>query len=172
VKTKVHAYKAGHPGNGGKDWDVNAKTPQQIAADPAAKELVELCGPGQRPVIPTIAWEYGGADHPWINPTASALVYCVYTPVNPSTDHWKYDAASDHVTADVYVKFPDQNPCKGQTGANQVLACLGDPTNVEILVDTASLNDGHDAGLELSNSSTDLMLILPDGSRIMLYKGL
>ena len=63
VKALVLAYKAAHPGNGGKDWDINAKTPGQIAADPAAKQLLSLCGPDQRPVIPLIAWEYGGMDH-------------------------------------------------------------------------------------------------------------
>jgi len=171
VRARVTAYKAAHSGNGGKDWDINAKTPAQLAGDPAAQELLLMCGPGQRPVIPLLAWEYGGNDHPWINPDASALVYCVYIPVNPSSANWQYDAASDHVTADVYVKCPDQNPCNGQQGANQVLSCLGDSTNIEILVDTASLNDGADAGLALSEASTDLNLILGDGSKVHLYTG-
>ena len=78
----------------------------------------------------------------------------------------------DHVTADVYVLFPDQNPCKDKLGADQVMACLGDPTNIEILVDTASLNDGTDVGLSLAEASTDLNLILPDGTRVHLYTGL
>jgi hypothetical protein len=112
-------------------------------------------------VIPSIAWEYGGNDHPWINPAASALVYCVYIPVNPSTNHWTY--AANHVTADVYLLFPDRNPCKNNTGADQVAACIGDITNFEILVDTASLNDGVDAGLALAEASTELRLILPGG---------
>jgi hypothetical protein len=165
----AQAYKAAHPGNGGKDWDINAKTPAQIAADPAAQQLLSICGQDQRPVIPLLAWEYGGADHPWINPQASAVAYCVYIPVKPSSSHWQYDSASDHVTADVYVTCPEQNPCKNQQGANQILACLGDPTNIEILVDTASLNDGVDVGLALSNASTDLNLILPDGTKVHLH---
>lgn len=172
VQGWITAYKAAHPGNGGKDWDINALTPAQIAADPAAQRLLALCGPGQRPVIPELAWEYGGTDHQWINPQASALVYCVYIPVSPSSDHWQYDSASDHVTADVYVLYPDQNPCKDRQGADQVMACLGDPTNIEILVDTASLNNGADAGLSLANASTDLNLILANGTKIHLYTGL
>ena len=145
----------------------------EIAADPAAQQLLDLCGPDQRPVIPEIAWEYGGNDHPWINPGASAIVYCVYIPVDPSTDHWSYDSVADHVTADVYVLCPDQNPCKGETGADQVMACLGDDTNIEILVDTASLNDGQAAGLDVSNASSDLNLILPGGgTTVHLYTGL
>lgn len=168
VKAWIDAYKAAHPGNGGKDWDINAKTPAEIAADPAAQQLLGLCGPDQRPVIPELAWEYGGSDHQWINPQASPLVICVYVAVNPSTDHWTYDAASDHITADAYVLFPDQNPCKGSTGANQVLDCVGDPSNLEILVDTSSIHDGADVGLQLANSSTDVMLILSDGSKVLL----
>ena len=168
----VDAYKAAHPGNGGKDWDINAKTAAQIAADPAAQQLLALCGPDQRPVIPLIAWEYGGSDHEWINPQASALVYCVYQPVSPSSAHWQYDAAQDHVTADVSVQCPSLNPCNNQAGANQVANCIGDATNFEILVDTASLNDGAGAGLSLANSSTELMLILSDGSTVHLYSNL
>jgi len=172
VRAWVDAYKAAHPGNGGKDWDINAKTPAQIAADPAAQQLLSLCGNDQRPVIPLIAWEYGGSDHQWINPQASALVYCVYTPVNPASAHWKYDATADHVTADVYVRFPDQNPCNNRVGADQIAMCIGDLTNFEILVDTASLNDGAGAGLALANASTELMLILTDGTKIHLYSNL
>jgi len=115
---------------------------------------------------------YGGMDHPWINPQASAVAYCVYIPVKPSTMHWQYDAPTDHVTADVYVVCPDLNPCKAEQGANQVLSCLGDPTNIEILVDTASLDDGVDVGLALANASTDLYLLLPDSSRVHLHTGL
>ena len=168
----AEAYKAAHPGNGGKDWDINAKTPAQIAGDPAAQQLLSICGKDQRPVIPILAWEYGGMDHSWINPQASAVAYCVYIPVKPNSGNWQYDAAADHVTADVYVLCPDTNPCKNQQGANQVMACLGDPTNIEILVDTASLNDGVDVGLALANASTDLNLILPDGSKVHLFTGL
>jgi hypothetical protein len=164
----VTAYKAAHRGNGGKDWDINAKTPKEIAADPAAKQLMAICGTDQRPVIPRLAWEYGGADHPWQRPEAAALVYCVYTPVAKATTHWRYDAGRGRVTADVYVKFPDQNPCRSRAGKDQVLACLGDRSNVEILVDTASLNDGKDAGLDLAEASTELKLILPDGSKVTL----
>jgi hypothetical protein len=172
VMALVTAYKAAHPGNGGKDWDINAKTAAQIAADPAAQQLLALCGPNQRPVIPLIAWEYGGSDHQWINPQASALIYCVYTPVSPATSDWQYDAAQDHVTADVYVQCPDQNPCNSQQGANQIASCIGDVTNFEILVDTASLDDGAGAGLALANASTELMLILTDGSKVHLYSNL
>jgi hypothetical protein len=171
MKGWVDAYKAAHPGNGGKDWDISAKSPAQIAADPAAQQLLSICGKDQRPIIPLLAWEYGGADHAWISPEASALAYCVYIPVQPSSTNWQYDAAADHVTADVYVRCPDQNPCKNEQGANQVMACLGDPTNIEIVVDTASLNDGGDVGLSLANASTDLNLILPNGTKVHLFTG-
>jgi len=172
VKAWVDAYKAAHPGNGGKDWDLNAKTPAQLAADPDARQLLSLCGPDQRPVIPLLAWEYGGSDHRWIKPEASPLVICVYTPVKVGTAHWQYDPARDRVTADVYVLFPDQNPCKGQQGADQIAACIGDPTNFEILVDTASLNDGVDVGLALATASTELRLILADGSKVLLVNNI
>jgi hypothetical protein len=167
----VAAYKAAHPGHGGKDWDVNRKSAAEVAADPNVKRLLDLCGPDQRPVIPALAWEYGGKDHPWINPNASAVVYCVYIPVKPNSEHWKYDKATNRVTADVYVKFPDQNPGKDKVGATQVMSCLGDPSNIEILVDTASLNDGKAVGLSLDEASTDLYLLLPDGSRVFMYHG-
>lgn len=169
VQGWIDAYAAAHPGQAG---DINAKTADQIAADPAAQQLLSLCGANQRPVIPKLAWEYGGSDHAWINPDASALVYCVYIPVNPSTDNWAYDPVADHVTADMYVLFPDQNPCKDEVGANQVMNCLGDASNIEILVDTASLNDGMDVGLDVSNASTEMRLILPDGSKVHMYDGL
>jgi hypothetical protein len=171
VASWVAEYKAAHPGRGGKDWDINSKSAAEIAADPKLKRLIDLCGPDQRPVIPALAWEYGGKDHPWIKPEASALVYCVYIPVSPNTEHWKYDKAKNHVTADVYVLFPEQNPGKNKTGAAQVMSCLGDPSNIEILVDTASLNDGKAAGLKLDEASTDLYLLLPDGSRVLMYQG-
>src|SRR5262249_25886621 len=147
------------------DWDINAKTPAEIASDPAAQQLLSLCGTNQRPVIPLLAWEYGGNDHSWINPEASALVYCVYIPVAANSDNWQYDSVADHVIADVYVRFPNENPCKNQVGANQVMACLGDPTNIEIPVDTASFHDGADAGLSLSQATTELKLLLCDGSK-------
>ncbi len=169
VKAWIEAYKAAHPGSRGKDADINAKTPAQIAADPAAQRLLSLCGRDQRPVIPLLAWEYGGFDHPWKNPQASALVYCVHTPVKDASPNWQYDAAQDHITVDVYVKFPDHNPCKDQSGANQVTACIGDSTNFEILVDTASINDGKDVGLSLASASTSLRLILPDATKVHLW---
>ena len=175
VKGWVAAYKAKHSGNGGKDWDIVAcckgasTNPKGLALDPEAVRLRSICGPGQLPVIPLLAWEYGGADHPWTAPEASALVYCVYVPVSPSSQHWTYDDASDHVTADVYVKFEDDNPCKDKTGADQLLSCLGDSTNIEILVDTASYLDGTDAGLSLAEASTDLDLDMPDGTKVPLY---
>jgi len=172
VRAWAEAYKAAHPGNGGKDWDVNAKTPAQIAADPAAQQLLSVCGADQRPVIPILAWEYGGSDHQWTNPAAAALVYCVYIPVKPSTAHWRYDAAMDRVTADVYVRFPEQNPCKDRPGKDQVMACLGHPSNIEILVDTASLDDGARAGLSVGSASTQLQLVEPGGMTIPLYLGL
>jgi len=168
----IEAYKTVHSGNGGKDWDILAKTPAEILADPAAGQLISICGEGQLPVIPDLAWEYGGSDHAWVNPEASAVAYCVYIPVSPSFEHWQYDPSADHVTADVYVKCPDQNPCKDEQGADQVMACLGDPSNVEIIVDTASLNDGADAGLSLSEATTDLNLITSGGETLHLYTGL
>jgi hypothetical protein len=177
VKTMAAAYKTAHPGNGGKDWDIvsccagASRTPASLAADAAAQRLLTVCGKDQLPVIPTLAWEYGGADHAWINPQTSAVVYCVYIPVAPASAHWRYDANAMRVTADIYVKFPAQNPCAAQTGAQQVLACLGDMTNIEVLVDTASFHDGADVGLSLSSAATDLNLILPNGSTIPLYHG-
>jgi len=164
----IEAYASAHPGM---DGDILVKTPQQLAADPEAQALLGVCGEGALPVIPRLAWEYGGGDHAWIDPDASALVYCVYMPTAPSSGHWSYDAAKDRVTADVFVLFPDENPCADRSGADQVAMCIGDPSNFEILVDTASLNDGHDAGLELSEASTDLNLILPDGTFVHLYSG-
>jgi hypothetical protein len=141
-------------------------------ADPDAMRLRAICGQDQLPVIPLLAWEYGGADHAWINPQASALVYCVYLPVNPPSAHWRYDPMTMNVTADLYVLFPAQNPCSSEQGANQVMACLGDPTNIEILVDTASFLDGANAGLMLANASTDVNLILPNGTKVPMYHGL
>lgn len=161
----VEAYRDAHPGREG---DINALSEAQVAADPEAARLLSLCGADQRPVIPLLAWEYGGADHPWIAPEASALVYCVYTPVAEPTEHWSHDAVEDHVTADVYILFPDDNPCRDEEGAAKVTACLGDATNIEILVDTASYGDGLGVGLSLSEASTELMLLLEDGTRVHL----
>ena len=168
VKGWVQVYKTAHPGNGGKDWDINAKSPAQTAADPAARQLLSICGADQRPVIPLLAWEYGGDDHRWINPAASALVYCVYVPVGKPSSHWHFDAAKNRVVADVYVRFPDQNPCRDKKGKDQIAACMGDASNFEILVDTASLNDGSDVGLKLNEASTELKLILKDGTKVQL----
>jgi hypothetical protein len=165
VNSWARHYRANHPG---KARDINAKTRSQLASDPAARRLISICGKHQRPVIPILAWEYGGNDHPWIRPGAAALAYCVYTPVKRNTSHWRYSRAKDHVTADVYVRFPDQNPCRNKRGKNQVLDCLGDSSNIEILVDTASLNDGSGAGLNLSEASTTLRLILPSGKTVQL----
>jgi hypothetical protein len=75
------------------------------------------------------------------------------------------------VIAEVYVKFPDQNPCTAQTGKAQMMSCLGDPTNIEIFADTASFHRGGDVGLSLAESTTDLYLVLPDGTRLLMYQG-
>lgn len=40
VKGWITAYKAAHPGRDGKDWDINKKKPSEIAADPAAQQLL------------------------------------------------------------------------------------------------------------------------------------
>jgi hypothetical protein len=169
VRAWILEYKAAHPG---KDGDINAKTPAQIAADPKAQRLINLCPSDQRPVIPLLAWEYGGADHPWINPDASALVYCVYIPSATANDGWSYDPAQDRVTADMWIRLVDENPCKDRQGAEQVTACIGDVTNFEIIVDTASLDDGADAGLSLAEASTELMLREADGTRVHLITNL
>jgi len=165
VKRWVRDYHAAHPGREG---DINAKSSDQVAQDPAARRLLSICGRHQRPVIPILAWEYGGSDHPWIKPGASALAYCVYTPVRHNSAHWRYNASKGRVTADIYVRFPDNNPCRNRHGRAQVMACLGDPSNIEILVDTASIHDGAGAGLDLSEASTTLRLIEPDGKTINL----
>lgn len=166
----IAAFKESHSGNGGTDWDINAMTPEQVANDPDAQTLLALCDEGdERPVIPQLAWEYGGGDHQWISPESSAIYYCVYTPVNPSTEHWSFDEGAQLVEADVTIGCPEQNPCNDQTGADKVLPCLGDPTNIEIVVDTASLDDGHGAGLELSEAATDLYLLEDDGARVLLW---
>jgi hypothetical protein len=170
------AYKAAHPGNGGKDWDIvtccagsSATAISLDKTDPAALQLRSICGKDQLPVIPMLAWEYGGADHQWINPQAAPLVICVYIPVNPASSHWSFNMAANRVTVDVYVKFPDQNPCKALQGAQQVMGCLGDPTNIEILVDTAIYHDGADVGFALATTPSDMNLILPDGTKVPMY---
>lgn len=152
VRKWVYAYRRAHPGRSG---DINAVGP----ADATGRRLLAVCGSEQHPVIPLLAWEYGGHDHAWIHPRRSALVYCVYTPVKPSTSNWRY--AHGRVTADVYVLFPAHNPCRDKQGADIVLACLGDRSNSEVLVDMASFHDGHDVGRELSEASTTLKLVLP-----------
>ena len=161
----VADYKAAHPGKAG---DILALSAAELAADPDAARLRALCGADRLPVVPLLAWEYGGADHAWVDPEASALVYCVYIPAAPSTAHWTYDAAKDRVTADMTVLFPGQNPCGSRTGAETVSGCIGAPSNYEILVDTASYHDGKDVGLSLSEASTELNLLLADGSRVHL----
>src|SRR5207237_9472178 len=66
VKSWAEAYKAAHPGNGGKDWDIvsccsgASRTAASLASDPAAQQLRSICGDQQLPVIPMLAWEYGG----------------------------------------------------------------------------------------------------------------
>jgi hypothetical protein len=172
VRQWVIAYKAAHPGNGGKDWDINAKTEAEIVADPDTQRLVDLCGDRTvvRPVIPLLAWEYGGGDHPWIQPDGSPLVICDYIPVATSTSHWMF--AANHVTADTWLLFPADNPCNASSGADQIAGCIGDASNFEILVDTASLDDGADVGLALSEASTDLYYIPPTGGPpVHLYAG-
>ena len=171
VRTWVLAYKDAHPGHGGKDWDINFKSAAELASDPDAARLLGLCGAARRPVIPLLAWEYGGSDHPWIAPEMSALAYCVYAPVDPSSGNWAWDPVADHVTADVYILFPDENPCRNLQGANLIAGCIGNPSNFEILVDLSAFNDGGCAGLSLSEASTELRLVLPDTTRTHLYDG-
>lgn len=166
VKKWISDYAMAHPGQ---DGDFLGKSPSAIAADADAQRLLSLCGANQRPVIPQLVWETGGADHAWIKPEQSALVYCVYIPVSPSSAHWQYDAAMDRVRADVYVLYPDHNPCKADIGADQVVKCIGEQSNFEILVDTASLHDGADVGLSLSEAVTELRLVSPDGSAVHLW---
>ena len=172
ARTRIEAYAAAHSGNGGEDRDLNARTAAELTADPEAVCLLALCGDDERPAIPLLAWEHGGDDHPWQNPAASALVYCVHVPVVPSTVHWSYDPAADHVVADLSVRFPDDNPCAGEVGADQVAACIGAPGNFEILVDLASFADGAGAGLSLSEASSELRLVLADGSTVHLIDNL
>ncbi|MFL5823007.1 MAG: hypothetical protein ACJ764_06150 [Solirubrobacteraceae bacterium] len=165
VKSWARHYYSTHSG---RNRDINAKTSSQLASDPAARRLISTCGKNERPVFPILAWEYGGSDHPWIHPGASALVYCVFIPVRRNTAHWRYNRSKGRVTADVYVRFPGRNPCRHKAGSRQVTDCLGDPSNIEILVDTASLHDGADAGYDLSEASTTLLLIKPNGHRVQL----
>lgn len=168
VKQWIADYKAKHPGRGGKDWDINAKSAEQIASDPETSRLCSLCGPDQRPVIPELAWEYGGSDHRWRNPQAAALVYCVYTPVAKPSEHWRFDPDASRVTADVYVLFPEQNPCAGKTAQEQAAKCIGGFGNLEILADTATLHDGEDVGVSLTETATELRLIAPNGKKVRL----
>ena len=168
VKQWIAEYKAKHSGRGGKDWDINAKSAEEIASEPDTYRLCSLCGPDQRPVIPELAWEYGGSDHRWSNPQAAALVYCVYTPVAKPSEHWRFDHAVGRVIADVYVLFPEHNPCAGKTAREQAAKCIGGFGNLEILADTATLNDGEDVGLSVGETATELRLILPNGKKARL----
>lgn len=168
VKRWIAEYKASHSGRGGKDWDINAKSPDEIASEPDTRRLCSLCGSDRRPVIPQLAWEYGGSDHRWENPSRAPLVYCVYTPVAKPTSHWRYDPASRRVVADVYVLFPERDPCAGKTAKHHVATCIGGFGNLEILGDTASLHDGEDAGLSLAEAETELRLVLPNGKKLRL----
>lgn len=168
VKQWIADYKAAHPGRDGKDWDINAKSPEEIASEPDTRRLCSLCGPDQRPVIPELAWEYGGSDHPWRNPQDAALVYCIYTPMAEPSSHWRYDRAAGRVVADVYVLFPEQDPCAGKSAKEHAAKCMGGFGNLEILADTATLNDGEDVGLNLGETATELRLILRDGKKARL----
>src|SRR5262245_2061198 len=168
VKQWIAEYKAKHPGRGGKDWDFNHKSAEEIASDPDTHRLCSLCGPDQRPAIPELAWEYGGSDHRWQKPQAAALVYCVYTPVAKPTSHWRYDEAANRVEADVYVLFPDRDPCLGMSAKDHATKCMGGFGNLEILVDTATRNDGRDVGLNISETATELRLILKNGKKARL----
>ena len=172
VRQWIGEYKASHRGNGGKDWDINAKTPEQIASEPDTKRLCELCGPDQRPVFPELAWEYGGSDHPWESPENAPLVYCVYTPQATPTAHWRFDEGRKRVTAHVYVLFPEQDPCRTMNAKEHIEACIGEFGNLEILSDTASLGDGRDLGFSLAEVSTELRLLRPNGksTRLALIK--
>jgi hypothetical protein len=171
ISALVNSYAASHPGASG---DVTVKTDAQLATDSAARQLVDVCGPGQRPVYPKLAIDYGaaGGDIPWVNPQAAALVYCVYIPTAQAGEHWSYNSSTGRVKADMYIKFPDQNPCKNMAGKDQVLGCMSSPGNVEILISAASLDDGHRAGLELSEASTELYYIMPNGTKVLLLLNL
>jgi hypothetical protein len=168
VVSWVADFKETHSGNDGRDWDILALSEEEVAADPDAARLLALCGPGQVPVIPEIAWEYGGSDHAWINPEVSPLVFCDYVPVAPGTAHWNYEAGTDLVTADTWLLFPAGDPCADEDGVESVTGCIGAASNYEILTDTASFHDGHDVGLELSEASTELNLLLRTGERVHL----
>jgi hypothetical protein len=48
------------------------------------------------------------------------------------------------------------------------MAYLGDPTNIEIIVDTININDGTDVGLSLYDAVRG-MLIQPDGTKVHMY---
>src|SRR5207253_566401 len=64
VRKWADAYRAAHPGNGGKDWDIisccggASRSAASLASDPAAQQLRSICGKDQLPVIPLLAWEY------------------------------------------------------------------------------------------------------------------
>jgi hypothetical protein len=168
VRQWIAEYKAAHPGRDGKDWDINAKSPEEIASEPDTRRLCELCGPDRRPVIPELAWEYGGSDHRWEDPQRAALVYCVPTPVAKSSPYWRYDAARKRVMAHVYVLFPEHDPCASKSASEQADSCIGGFGNLEILSDTATRNDGRDVGLDLAETETELRLRLPNGKSVRL----
>ena len=165
VRRWVAAYKAAHSSHGGKDWDINQRSADEVAREPDTRRLLSLCGARQRPVIPQIAWEYGGSDHRWRNPEKAALVYCVYTPVAEPSEHWRFDRTANKVVADVYVLFPRRNPCAGRPAEEQAARCIGGFANLEILADIASLHDGQQVGLSLGSAATELRWIQPGGKR-------
>jgi len=70
--------------------------------------------------------------------------------------------------ADVYVLFPEQDPCAGKSAKEHAAKCMGGFGNLEILADTATLNDGEDVGLNLGETATELRLILRDGKKARL----
>ena len=163
VKQWISQYKRGHPGRGGKDWDIHTKTAKQLASEPDTRRLCELCGPDRRPVIPELAWEYGGSDHAWESPEKAALVYCVYTPVARASPNWQFDEAKQRVTALVYILFPEQDPCAGKSAEQHAALCIGGHGNLEILGDTASMSREPGFSRSLDEASTELRLRLPGG---------
>ena len=168
VRQWIAEYKAAHPGRDGKDWDINAKTQEEITSEPDTRRLCELCGPDRRPVIPELAWEYGGSDHRWEDPQNAPLVYCVYAPIAKSSPHWRYDAARRLVVAHVYVLFPEHDPCANKSAEEHVKACIGGFGNLEILSDTATWRDGRDVGRSLAETQTELRLRMPSGKSVRL----
>jgi hypothetical protein len=154
----VDAFAATHTG---KATDINKAS----FNDPAAAQLRAVCGAGWTSIYPRLAWEYGGNDHAWKTPLASPLLICVHAPIKaPYTAEWGY--SNNHVTALVFVKFPEQSPCH-----DQLLTCMqSDTTNMEILVDAAGgSDDGSSVGLNLSEASTELKLLLTNETTVHLW---